>query len=218
MKKRVLFFAVFFLAAVLAAGCGEGMPRLKPLPRDGVVLAFGDSLTYGTGAEPGRSYPEDLEALIGRKVVRSGVPGEVTGAGLKRLTPVLDAVRPDLVILCHGGNDILRRMDLRVTAENLKAMIGIIRGRGGDAVLVGVPAPGLWLRTASFYGKVAEETGVPFLEGILTEILSTRALKADQIHPNGRGYARMASAVADFLVREGALTGEIGRASCRERV
>lgn len=207
MKKRALFFAVFFLAAVLASGCGEGNPRLRPLPREGVVLAFGDSLTHGTGAEPGRSYPEVLESLIGKKVVRSGVPGEVTEAGLARLTPVLDAVRPDLVILCHGGNDILRRTDLRVTARNLKAMIGIIRGRGAEVVLVGVPSPGLRLRTASFYRTVAGETGTPLLGDVLTEILSSGALKADRIHPNARGYARMASAVADFLVREGALTG-----------
>lgn len=212
MKKGSLFFAVVFLAAVLTAGCGEGNPRLRPLPGDGVVLAFGDSLTHGTGAEPGRSYPEVLEALIGRKVVRSGVPGEVTGAGLKRLAPVLDAVHPDLVILCHGGNDILRRMDLRVTAQNLKAMIGIIRGRGAEVVLVGVPALGLRLRTASFYRAVADETGVPLLGDVLTEILSSRALKADQIHPNGKGYARMASAVADFLIRQGALAeGDLRR-------
>ena len=206
MKGVLRIFVVFM--SLLSAGCGGEAPRLKPLPADSVVLAFGDSLTHGTGAETGHSYPEFLEKIAGRRVIRSGVPGEETGAGLKRLPSVLDAVNPNLVILCHGGNDLLRRRDLRQTADNLKAMIGMIRGRGGQVVLIGVPAPGIGLRVAPLYKTVAEETNVPYLSDVLTEILSSGNLKADYIHPNGKGYARMAAAIADFLVKRGALKEE----------
>ncbi len=211
MKKMLLALIVF--ALILPGGCGGEKGPLNFLPENGVILAFGDSLTYGTGAAAGQSYPEVLERITGRRVVRSGVPGEETEAGLKRLPSVLDAVRPDLVILCHGGNDLLRRRDLRRTAENLKTMIAIIRNGGAQVVLIGVPALGLGLRTSPVYKTVAEETKTPYLADTLTEILSSGDLKADYIHPNGKGYARMAAAIADFLVQQGAfLKGDLQKA------
>ena len=98
----------------LLAGCGERL-SLSPLPEDGVILAFGDSLTAGVGAKSGSAYPDALQALTGRRVVNAGVSGETTAGGVARLPSVLEAVGPDLVMLMEGGNDILRSKSSQVT-------------------------------------------------------------------------------------------------------
>jgi acyl-CoA thioesterase I len=185
------------------AGCSSG-PKLPPLRADGVVLAYGDSITYGTGAELNQSYPVILSNLICRRVVNAGVPGEITAEGLARLPETLDREKPALVILCHGANDLMRGMDQRRTADNLRAMLGLIRERGASAVLVSVPAIGLSLSPPPFYAEVAKETGIPCEQKVLSRILGTRSLKSDIVHPNAAGYRVIAEALAALLRNNGA--------------
>jgi lysophospholipase L1-like esterase len=175
------------------------------LAKDAVILAFGDSLTFGTGADPAESYPAVLEKMIGRRVVNYGIPGEITGEALTRLPEVLEREKPALMLLCHGGNDQLRHLDLQQSAENIRAMIKLARNVKVAVVLIAVPAPGLSLSPPSMYRKIAREMSVPIEEKILSDILSDNSLKSDLIHPNAAGYHRMAESVATLLRNSGAL-------------
>jgi len=194
-----------FVAAALALSACSSPPELPRLGAEARILAFGDSLTHGTGVDSSVSYPAVLERRLGRRVIESGVPGELSAEGRRRLPRVLDRVRPDLLILCHGGNDILRGRDGARTRANLAAMVRMAQERDIDVVLIGVPTRGLFTDTADFYYEVAEETGVPLEDEVVADIIAEPALKSDAVHPNAAGYGRMAAAVQRLLAAAGAI-------------
>jgi lysophospholipase L1-like esterase len=197
--------AVSLILAAGFAGCGEKVPRVAPVGPNDVIVAFGDSLTYGTGAAEAESYPAVLAQLINRTVVRAGVPGEMTAGGLARLSGVIEEHRPALVIVCLGGNDMLRRVDDAQIRGNLREIIKAIRARGASVVLVGVPKPALITSAPAFYGELAQEFGIPYEGKIVTSVLYKSELKSDSIHPNAQGYRKMAEAIAELLRKAGAV-------------
>ena len=204
-RRRLWPGTALLVALGLLAACG---PRTPPLPRlapDAVVLAFGDSLTFGIGAAPKESYPARLEALIGRKVVSAGVPGEVSAAGLARLPTALEEAKPQLVILCEGGNDFLQKLGDGQAADNIRAMVRFAKAQGAQVVLIGVPKPGLLPSPAGFYADIAREFRLPYEETALKKILADNALKSDLVHPNAAGYARLAETIAALLKKTGAI-------------
>jgi acyl-CoA thioesterase I len=196
---------VLLIALALVAGCSESVPPLPVLGANDVIVAFGDSLTYGTGATEHESYPAVLAQLIGRPVVRAGVPGEVTAQGLRRLPSVIDEYRPRLVIVCLGGNDMLRQIRDGEIEQNLRAMLTMLRQQGIATVLVGVPKPALVTSAPGFYADLAREFGVPYEGKIVTGVLYTADMKADPIHPNAKGYRKMAEGLAELLKKAGAI-------------
>lgn len=200
-----LTIRIGLFVALLLSGCSDKPPELPRLSSDAVILAFGDSLTYGTGAKPEQSYPAVLEALTGREVINAGVPGEVSSQGRERLPQLLDEYEPALLILMHGGNDLLRRQAPEQTIENLRVMIRTAREQGVAVVLLGVPKPGLWLSSAEFYKTLADEFDIPIENDIVAEVEGERGLKSDTIHPNAAGYRLIAEAVFQLLQNSGAL-------------
>ncbi len=202
--KRRLNLPMALVALLLLISCGDH-PQVKPLADDAVILAFGDSLTFGTGTARSQSYPARLAEMTSRSVVNAGVPGEVTSNGVKRLPGALDEHRPQLVVLIHGGNDMLRGLGFTRASENLKQMIRMAHDRGIDVVMLGVPKPGLILSAPDFYGQVAADTGVPIDTDAIADILQYPANKSDAIHPNGKGYRMMAERVDALLRTSGAL-------------
>jgi len=202
--KSLRWALLLLLMLGLSCACSE-RPKLERLPGDAVVLAFGDSLTFGTGANEDESYPAQLEKLIGRRVVRAGVPGEVTAQALARLPGVLDEHSPRLLLLCIGGNDFLRRLGNPQAEANVRAMVKLARGRGIAVMLIGTPEPGFTVSPPAFYAGIAKEFRLPYEAGIIGEVLKDRTLKADPIHPNARGYRLIAERLAEQLKQSGAI-------------
>ena len=195
---------MLLLPLLLLGGCSE-RPKLERLPSDAIVLAFGDSLTFGTSASEDESYPAQLERIIGRRVVRAGVPGEVSAQALARLPAALDEHAPHLLLLCIGGNDFLRRLGNQQAERNVREMVRLAKSRGVAVMLIATPEPGFTVTAPAFYSTIAREFRLPYEEGIIGQVLRDSSLKADPIHPNARGYRLIAERVADQLKQSGAI-------------
>lgn len=190
--------------AFLLAAC-ERAPSLPKLNAHDIIVAFGDSLTHGTGASADTAYPAVLAALTGHTVINAGVPGNTTADGLARLPDVLAEYKPRLVLLCLGGNDMLRRVPEAETENNLRLLVRTVRAAGADVVLIGVPEPKLFGDAPAFYAKLADELKVPLERDAFVEVLKDNRLKADPIHANADGYRAVAERLAEFLRGAGAL-------------
>lgn len=206
MRRRR--FLAFTATAALLAACGR-QPKLAALPAGSVVLAFGDSVTHGTGAAPGEDWPTRLAALTGWTVVNAGIPGDTAANGKGRIGALLDEHRPALVIVEIGGNDFLKRRPQPAVKEDLRAILAAVRAAGAQAVLVAVPELSL-LGTvtrkpsdAPIYAELGDEEKVPVIADVFADVLGEAELRADAIHPNGRGYARMADGLHAALRRIG---------------
>ena len=199
----IKLFIIFLFTSTLAT-CSDSA-KLQPLNADATILAFGDSLTYGTGTSRNKAFPAALELLINRKVINAGVPGEISKNGLARLPGLIEKFHPDIIIICHGANDILRKLDMTKTRNNIQQMIDLARQNNSGVVFVGVPEFGLFLNTAPMYQELADENQVPIANNILSDIIGNNSLKSDHVHTNTKGYQMLAENISLLLRDSGAI-------------
>jgi acyl-CoA thioesterase-1 len=200
-------------ALLLLAACGREAPRAQAVPAGAVVLAFGDSITYGTGAPSGASYPDALAKLTGWNVVNAGVPGNTSAQALERLPALLAEHQPALVLIGIGGNDFLRRLPEADTRANVRRAAQLARDAGAQVMLIAVPRPTLAARVTgalddhALYGEIAEELKLPLQRGGWAEVLADERLRSDAIHANAAGY----EAFADRLLATARAAGLYAR-------
>ncbi len=199
MRKLI---ALMLMALVMLPGCSSD--RLESLNSSAVILAFGDSLTEGVGTSNEQAYPAVLAQLSGRTVISSGVPGEVSSEGLNRLPAELERIKPDLLILLHGGNDILRNQSPQALKQNLDAMISLAQSQNIPVLLIGVPEKKLFSDAAPLYSELAERHNLVFIEDLLSELLREPGMKSDSVHLNAQGYRALAQGIYDALQEAGA--------------
>ena len=183
-------------------------PDPQPDPRP-VIVAFGDSLTAGYGADTGQSFPDYLQKILDRggyqyRVVNQGISGDTTMGGRARTSVALE-LKPAIVILELGGNDGLRGLPLRQTRENLDAMAAAFTKAGAKLLVAGITLPPnygadyirdferMYVATATKYGAAR----IPFL--LEPVIALPGAMQADGIHPTGKGNELVAQLVFRHL-------------------
>ena len=198
MRRRTFLSAL--LCAALIAAC-ERKTRLPTIAAGQTVLAFGDSVTFGTGARPGEDWPTLLAERTGWRVVNAGVPGDTAEAAKERIADLLDQHQPALVIVELGGNDFLRRRPPAAVKSDLRQIVRRIGESRAQIVLLAVPELsllGLVTRKPSdapIYGELASEEKIALIGDVFSNLLAHPELCADQIHPNAKGYQWMVSEI-----------------------
>ena len=186
---------IYLLLVLTLVSCGKNAEKYAAIPQGATVLILGDSLSYGTGANTGEDYPSLLTKTTGWDIINEGVPGDTTAGGLARLPDLLEVYQPKLLIVELGCNDLLRKTSPTEITQNLSSILGLAKAQGVQTILVAIPeisalkaAVGS-LSDHPLYEKLAKETNTPLIADVFSDVLSDRALKADQIHANAKGYA-----------------------------
>lgn len=190
--KKALFVIIIFITGYYWFFCRQ--TEIKNFPNKyRRVVAFGDSLTAGMGAPATSSYPSVLAQKIGRPVVNLGVSGETAVQAVARLQEVRDE-RPYMVLIEFGANDFMRRQSMQTAVEAVSTMVDEVQNMGAIAVIVDTGGPGMGEYTKA-YKKIARDKGGLFVPGIMKGVFYRPSLKSDQIHPNAKGYTKIADKV-----------------------
>lgn len=172
-----------------SADVGDTRPR---------IVAFGDSLTAGSGVSGDDAYPAQLQRQLDEldyhyRVVNAGVSGDTTAGGLRRVTWVL-AGKPEIVILELGANDGLRGLSLEQTKGNLGSIIQQLQQAGVIVVLAGMKLPPNYGQDyakgfEAIYPALARQYRLPLIPFFLEGVAGSSVLnQADGIHPTKAGY------------------------------
>ena len=190
--------------------------------RQGVIVAFGDSLTAGFGADAGSSYPDFLQRELDKRgytyhVINEGVSGDTTDVGLGRIE-IVTSWNPDFVIVAFGGNDGLRVLAIDRMKSNLHRMITKLQKSGARVILAGMKLPpnyGAEYRESfeQAFADLAAELKLPFLPFLMEGVGGVPHLMQDDgLHPTAEGNERMALNVLEVLGPLLAAAGETAAA------
>ena len=192
MKKIIIIATVFCICIFLYYTVSPSRYKIKNSNSvSQTIICFGDSLTYGTGASNGMGYPYQLSKMIKLPVINLGIPGNTTTMALKRISEVLN-LKPGIVILTLGGNDLKTGIPKDTAFNNLKIIINKIQNKGALVVIGGIDFPFFGKGFGDAYKILARQTGSLLIPNIYSGILGHPKLMNDRIHPNNAGYTVMA--------------------------
>lgn len=184
-----------------AAGAAPNRPK--------TLLVVGDSLSAEYGLKRGSGWVALMEQRLAAdklntQVVNASISGDTTSGGRSRLPALLAQHKPSHVIIELGGNDALRGLPLKSTAENLTQMLNAAQAAGARTLLVGIQVPPNYGRSyseefAQTFVAVAKATKsglVPFfLKGVADGPQAASLFQADRIHPNEQAQPLMLDTV-----------------------
>ncbi|MDP2941884.1 MAG: GDSL-type esterase/lipase family protein [Candidatus Omnitrophota bacterium] len=206
--EKVVLVALGLLLIATFVGCAKR--EIKNIDSKGQsIICFGDSITFGYGANPGEDYPTALTKFLSEPVINAGVDGDTTREALKRIQADCLDKEPRLVIVEFCGNDFLKKVPFEETKKNLAEITDRLQAGGAMVAIVDISS-GMFLKQyRNAYKKIAREKGAIFIPSVLSKIITNPSMKSDFLHPNAKGYQlvaeRIAYAIAPYLQKNAAL-------------
>jgi acyl-CoA thioesterase-1 len=219
--NAALIAVVGVLLATACSWTGAAGVRMLPADRGAevVYVALGDSTVEGVGASTAdNTYVARLDARLRDRYPRArtvnlGVAGAISYDVLDGQLPRAIALKPHLVTLSIGPNDITAKVPVNIYAENLEAILGRLAAETEAVVVVNLlpdlavtprfrdreSAPLVGRLSAEFNEVVARRAKrhgalvVDLYEASRREVPGhPELLAADGYHPSDLGYARWA--------------------------
>ncbi len=186
-------------------------------------VALGDSYTIGTSVTAAESWPSQLVERIPELdlVGNVAVNGYTSDDLIKEELPQLDRLRPELVTVLIGVNDVVQRVSDLQYAGNVAVILEELLTRLPPQRIVGIATPDYTLTPsgAAFGDPAQQSDAIIRFNAILREACETRRIRfvpgvfeisqtvledpsliaGDGLHPSGSQYALWADAIAPVV-------------------
>jgi lysophospholipase L1-like esterase len=185
-------------------------------------VALGDSYTIGTAVGEAERWPNQLVARMPQLelVGNLGVNGFTSGDVIRVELPRLPALRPELVSLLVGVNDVVQGVPSDAYRANVVDILDALQVQVGAGRIVVVTTPDYTVTPAGAdYGDPATQSaGIRTNNAIITELANARGIAVvdifdisleaagdrslvadDGLHPSGAQYARWVERITPVM-------------------
>ena len=216
-------------AAMAQGSCGFAVTvRVSRSLAKTRFVAFGDSITEGKismapviSLTESETYPFQLEQALRSRypasditVINEGAGGEDPRQGVLRLPGVLQAHRPEVVLLHEGTNALTSEGRVSLWATHLRTMVATARDNNVDVIIANIlpvfpphvtsrpRKPEFVIQLNRRIDSIAQEFDIGPVVDLYSEFLANRQLIGmDGLHPTREGQTRMAELFAAEIVR-----------------
>lgn len=174
--------------------------RHKNIERDtNTIVFFGNSITAGKGAGADEDFPSLIGKTLNVPIVNAGVRGSTTHDALLRINRDVLNQNPSIVVIELGSNDLLEHVDSEVTKRNLELILSKIKPTGAKIVILDIKFFLFQQKYETDWASLAKKYDATFVPDILEGITTDQSLKFDDIHPNAKGYQKIADKLTPII-------------------
>ena len=222
IQRKLVFLFLLMLSSLLTA-CGGGSYVSIPAPsKPVVILAFGDSLTAGSGfatngayyqyVTPGKQWVQQLagkiradgiDSKVSVVVLNASLGGEFASGAANRLPSLLATYKPTHVLLGHGTNDAISNRPLGSIAGELTYMSNLVRGSGAKPFILGYGyqafGPAYEKEYSGALRGAAKNGGAIYIDMTADTLFKTQYYHPDLIHLNDSAQGLLLDKVVESL-------------------